>query len=460
MKIDGRTRLLGLLGDPVEHTMSPVIHNTLSEILGKNEVYVPFHTCIEGIGDAVKGAYELNILGMNATVPHKNEIMKYLVDIDDGARAIGAVNTLVRVDGGYKGYNTDMLGLSRELDVYGVDLAGRSDVILGAGGAARAVAYMCVSRGASHVFILNRTLTKAQIIADDMNRHFECSVMQAMEISEYAKLADHRPDDGFVVFQSTSIGLAPHLDDVVIDDEEFYRMIDVGVDLIYNPFETKFMRLCRESGAESYNGLRMLLYQGIIAYELWNDISISEAVADKVYDRLVKAVRGNLILIGFMGCGKSTVGAQLANELGYDLLDTDSYIEKKAGCSISSIFDEHGEDYFRKLETDTLTDLNRYVTRTVISTGGGLPMRPENVEQLKKIGTVIYLDVESDEVVRRLEGDRTRPLLQGDNVSQKVRKLLDVRKPVYESAADHTVHVTGRSVDDITEDIMKMTGRR
>ncbi|MDD6404588.1 MAG: shikimate kinase, partial [Clostridiales bacterium] len=126
----------------------------------------------------------------------------------------------------------------------------------------------------------------------------------------------------------------------------------------------------------------------------------------------------------------------------------------------SSIFDEHGEDYFRKLETDTLTDLNRYVTRTVISTGGGLPMRPENVEQLKKIGTVIYLDVEPDEVVRRLEGDRTRPLLQGDNVSQRVRKLLDVRKPVYESAADHTVHVTGRSADDITEDIMKMTGRR
>ena len=136
MIINGKTRLLGLLGDPVEHTMSPLIHNSLSDILGINEVYVPFHTQREGLASAVKGAYELNILGMNATVPHKNEVMDSLVDIDDGAKAIGAVNTLVRVEGGYKGYNTDMLGLSRELDVYGIDLAGQKTVILGAGGAA------------------------------------------------------------------------------------------------------------------------------------------------------------------------------------------------------------------------------------------------------------------------------------------------------------------------------------
>lgn len=453
MIINGKTRLLGLLGDPVEHTMSPLIHNSLSDILGINEVYVPFHTQREGLASAVKGAYELNILGMNATVPHKNEVMDSLVDIDDGAKAIGAVNTLVRADGGYKGYNTDMLGLSRELDVYGIDLAGQKTVILGAGGAAKAVAYMCMNKGADEVFILNRTLEKAQAIAEDMNKYFGRNAACAMNLSDYDRLDS---EDGYIVFQSTSIGLAPGCEDVVIDDESFYKKVRVGVDLIYNPFETKFMRLCRKSGATAYNGLRMLLYQGIIAYELWNDISISEDIADMVYDRLLNVVRGNVILIGFMGCGKTTVGHALAEKLSYGFLDSDEYIEDKEGCSISQMFADKGEGYFRQRETDTLKELNRTLSHAVLSTGGGLPMREENVDELRKLGTIVYLDVTPDEVVNRLAGDDTRPLLQGDNVEEKVRKLLDERRPVYEAAADAVIPVAGIEVDDIVDEILEV----
>ena len=453
MNINGKTRLLGLLGDPVEHTMSPLIHNTLSDILGINEVYVPFHTHREGLASAVKGAYELNILGMNATVPHKNEVMDRLVDIDDGAKAIGAVNTLVRVEGGYKGYNTDMLGLSRELDVYGIDLTGKRTVILGAGGAAKAVAYMCMNKGADEVFILNRTLEKAQAIADDMNKHFGRDAAHAMNLSDYGMLDS---EDGYIVFQSTSIGLSPRCEDVVIDDESFYKRVRVGVDLIYNPFETKFMRLCRQAGAEAYNGLRMLLYQGIIAYELWNDISISEDIADIVYDRLLKAVRGNVILIGFMGCGKTTVGHALAEKLSYGFLDSDEYIEGKEGCSISQMFADKGEAYFRQLETDSLKELNRTLSHSILSTGGGLPMRQENVDELRKLGTIVYLDVTPDEVINRLAGDDTRPLLQGDNVDEKVRNLLDERRPVYEAAADAVIPVSGIEVDDIVAEILEV----
>ena len=188
MEINGKTRLLGLLGDPVQHTMSPLIHNTLSDILEINEVYVPFHTHKEGLADAVKGAFELNILGMNATVPHKNEIMASLVDIDEGAAAIGAINTLVRTANGYKGYNTDMMGLSRELESYGVELDGKKVIILGAGGAARAVAYMCMNKGADKVYILNRTIEKAQTIAEDMNGHFCRETMTAMRLGDYGQL--------------------------------------------------------------------------------------------------------------------------------------------------------------------------------------------------------------------------------------------------------------------------------
>ena len=127
------------------------------------------------------------------------------------------------------------------------------------------------------------------------------------------------------------------------------------------------MRLCRQAGAKAYNGLRMLLYQGIIAFELWNDIRISEDVADMVYDKLLRAVRGNIILIGFMGCGKTTVGRSLSERLGYELIDIDSYIEEQQGRSINQIFDEDGEAYFRQLETDTLKKLNQITSHAVIS---------------------------------------------------------------------------------------------
>ncbi len=450
MNIDGRTRLIGLLGDPVEHTMSPMIHNTLSELLGINDVYVPFHTKKQGLEQAVKGAYELNILGLNATVPHKNHVMKYLCGLDDGGRAIGAVNTLVRTSEGYKGYNTDMLGLMREVKSYGIALLGQDVIILGAGGAAKAVAYMCMSEKAAHVYIFNRTKSKAEEIAKHMNEHFGNDIMIAGALSDYKKLKQKK----YIVFQSTSIGLHPNDDEAVITDEDFYKLVDTGVDLVYNPFETGFMKRCRAEGAKAYNGLKMLLYQGIIAYELWNHISVDEKTADIVYQRLLKATRNNIILTGFMGCGKSTVGLAISEKYGYKLVDTDSVIEEKAGMPISKIFQTKGEAYFRNLETRVLMELNETLSNTVISTGGGLPLREENQKLLTSLGNVVYLNVEAEEVLCRLAGDTTRPLLQGKNPREKITELMDYRKPIYEQGADVTISVTGKSVADIVEEVM------
>ena len=161
-QINGQTRLLGLLGNPVEHTLSPVIHNTLSEILQKNQVYVPFCVKEDSLEQAVRGAYELNLLGLNVTVPHKNQVMQYLQETDSVAEQIGAVNTLVRMEQGYKGYNTDMPGLLRAIQSDGISLRNQIVVILGAGGASKAVAYMCMQEQASEIYMLNRTVEKAQ----------------------------------------------------------------------------------------------------------------------------------------------------------------------------------------------------------------------------------------------------------------------------------------------------------
>ena len=447
--IDGKTRLLGLMGDPVEHTLSPVIHNTLSEILGLNNVYVPFHVKKEGLAKAVEGAFQLNILGLNVTVPHKNDVIASLSSVSDEGLAIGAVNTLVRTENGYRGYNTDMLGLTREIKSYGIELEGRKVIILGAGGAARAVAYMCMAEKASEIYILNRTLEKATEIAEHMNSFFGRQTIRAMKLSDWRDL-----EGKYIVIQSTSIGLKPDNDRAVIEDEDFYRMIDTGVDLIYSPFETKFMKLCRRKGANAYNGLKMLLYQGIIAYELWNDISVSEEVADQVYGVLEKNARNNTVLTGFMGCGKSTVGKRLAKATGRDFLDVDKYIVDKAGCSISRIFAEHGEEYFRALETEALNEIYNTVTGTVISTGGGLPMRKVNRDILNRLGEVVYLDVSPDCVYERLKDDTTRPLLQSENPMERIEELLGFRRPVYLDGADRTVNVSYRTVEDIIKDII------
>ncbi len=282
MEINGRTRTCGLIGNPVEHTLSPVIHNTLAQRFGHNLVYVPFPVETGRIEEAVVGASALQLLGLNVTVPYKGEVISCLREVDSLAASIGAVNTLVAVPGGFKGYNTDMEGLYRAMMSEGIQIVDEEIILLGAGGASRAVAYLCAVKGAKRVYLLNRTLEKAQKVAEEVNRAVERQVILPMALTDF----DSLPDRKFLTIQGTSVGLAPHVEDVVIDDEKFYAKVHTGFDLIYSPWETRFMRLVKKRGGRAYNGLKMLLYQGIIAYELWNRVTVSEADAATVYEKL------------------------------------------------------------------------------------------------------------------------------------------------------------------------------
>ena len=284
--VDGKTLTCGLIGNPVEHTLSPLIHNTLSQNLDVNMVYVPFLVENGKLENAIKGLDALNILGANVTVPYKNDVIPYLKEVDDLAFKMGSVNTLVKVEGGYKGYNTDMSGLIRAMESDGVSVNGEDLIVLGAGGVGRATAYMCALKGANKVYLLNRTLKKAQEVASMINKNLGCEKVEAYSLSDYNKL----PDKKYVVIQATKIGLAPKNDECVILDDNFYKKVKVGYDLIYNPWETKFMKLCKDNGAHAFNGLKMLLYQGIDAFELWNRCSISDKEADKIYTLLKEAL--------------------------------------------------------------------------------------------------------------------------------------------------------------------------
>lgn len=166
----------------------------------------------------------------------------------------------------------------------------------------------------------------------------------------------------------------------------------------------------------------------------------------------------HVILIGFMGCGKSSVGKMLARELSVPFVDTDAWIEEQNGRKISDIFRESGEEYFRELETRALEQLLENEGRKVIAVGGGLPMRPVNREYLKKLGTTVYLLAQPETLVARLQGDDTRPLLQGGELRQKIRQLMSGREDIYQSAADIRISTDGKKICEITEEIRRYVG--
>ena len=487
---DGNTRVCGLIGNPVRHTLSPLIHNMLAEITGINMVYVPFEVETVNVGDAIKGALALDIKGMNVTIPHKSEVIPYLEDIDPLAKGIGAVNTLVRTpNGGFKGYNTDMTGLYRAMLDEGVEIAGQTVVILGAGGVARPAAFLCGSKGAKRVYILNRTFDRALDVADEVNRAlFDMKrddkltadginaageaadypeIVHPMRLEDYKDL--YQEKEKFIALQCTSVGLFPDVNSAVIEDIEFYQHVSAALDMVYRPIDTKFMKLARQAGAVAYSGLKMLLYQGIDAYELWfseeltdengNLVRITKEQADDIYKSLVLEVTGarNIILEGFMGSGKTTVSQILADKLSLEMLDTDAAIVEAEGRSINKIFADDGEEVFRDMETALLaTAVSEHFREMVISLGGGLVLREENREMLKELGKVIYLRTSPETVYERIKSDDSRPLLKGEDPFSKIKKLQADRGPVYESCADIIVDTDNLTPEEIASRICEM----
>ncbi|MCR4739835.1 MAG: shikimate dehydrogenase [Lachnospiraceae bacterium] len=464
-------RRFGLIGYPVEHSLSPFIHEYLYKGMGIDGNYDLFP--IKGDpGSGLKKLHDEGILGLNVTVPHKSAVIGYLDGVDDLALSIGAVNTLIRTENGYYGMNTDIEGLKWEISEYGIPIKGRDVLILGAGGAARACAFMCLREQPSSITMINRNKEHALRIAEDMRKYAKdhCgelygsreNLLQGPELSVLGlSETDKLEGSGYIAFQCTSVGLKPDYDSAVIEEPEFYKKIYAGIDLIYTPYVTRFMQLCRAGGAKAYNGLKMLLYQAVSAFEIWNDTAVPEELINEVYAALEAKIRRNVILTGFMGSGKSSVGKKLAELLGYEFRDTDSMIEESEQRSISSIFEESGEKYFRSLEEKLAQSiyedyLKEPQKRFVLSVGGGFILSEKNREYLKKTGLVLYLKTSADVIKKRLRADESRPLLKNDEggadegsaKDDKIEALLEKREPVYGSACDLVIDTDESTIED------------
>ena len=264
--IDSKTKLLGLIGHPVEHSLSPIMHNEALRDKNLNYVYLAFDVQSENLKYVIDGAKALGIVGFNVTIPHKIEIMKYLDEIDRDAQLIGAVNTIKIEDGRAIGYNTDGIGARIALEEEIGKVKDKNIVIYGAGGAARAVAIELAKD--NNLVIANRTVEKAEAlakeIAEKLNKKFGEEV-------KFAGL-DVNLEGVDIIINATPIGMHPNVDVEPIVKAENMSKDMVVMDLIYNPLETVLLKEAKKANAKAINGLGMLIYQGAVAFKIWTGV--------------------------------------------------------------------------------------------------------------------------------------------------------------------------------------------
>lgn len=280
--VNGSTNILGIIGDPIEHTFSPELHNTISRHLGVNAIYLPFHVRSENVSDAVMGLKALNAKGFNITIPHKESISGHLDEISNEAMFIGAVNTVKLKNDRLCGYNTDGEGFKRSLiDEHDTTFNEKRVMVLGAGGAAKAIIYTAAINNAKKITIVNRTVERAGRIAEKLN-------VQNPNLADYLGIDDLRLYDAIknsdIIINTTSLGMHPDANKSPLNDDIIFLKDQIICDVIYNPQKTRLLSNAQKQGCRILNGLGMLFFQGVSAYEKWMDLKISSSDVKMLYE--------------------------------------------------------------------------------------------------------------------------------------------------------------------------------
>lgn len=259
------TKLLGLFGNPLSFTMSPLMHNTSFQLMGLNYVYIPFEVRKEEFHDTIKSLKYFNFAGGNVTSPFKTEIIDYLDEIDERAKIIGAVNVIALNNGILKGFNTDGEGFVESLKYEkNIDPKGHKFLVLGCGGAARAIIMTLAFHEAEKIYIANRTFNKAVDLAEEVNRITNCAVpieLNNNEIERYINDAD-------VIINTTKVGMYPDVDKMPVEVKAINKKL-IACDIIYNPIHTRFLKAMQEKNCDVMNGIGMLVNQGVESIRIW-----------------------------------------------------------------------------------------------------------------------------------------------------------------------------------------------
>jgi shikimate dehydrogenase len=290
--VNGKTKLLGVIGRPLSHSISPKLHNTLSDYLGIDAVYVPLAVDEGNLKNAVNGLKALNFAGFNITIPYKSDMVLYVDEISEEAGLIGAVNTVKIINNKLYGYNTDVFGFVNSFkEEAKTDFKNKKVVMIGAGGAAKAIALGVACDGASKIIILNRSLNNAAQIAEIISSNIspykeypqciECYELNDNEAIEILKQAD-------IVINTTPLGMYPDVNRMPLTNGMEFSSNQIIYDVIYNPKKTRFMDQAEKKGCKIINGLGMLIYQGIKAYEIWMDLVVPDEIVKKIFSEFQK----------------------------------------------------------------------------------------------------------------------------------------------------------------------------
>ncbi len=401
----------GLLGEHLGHSYSRPIHERLGAYS-----YEYYEKSPDEVEDFLKkGDWD----GLNVTIPYKKTAARFCDVLSDAARATGSVNTLVRRDGKIYGYNTDVHGFTRLVQRSGVSLSGKKVLVLGSGGASRAVCFALESLGARPI-VISRS---GENNYGNLDRHADASaIVNATPVGMY-------PDNGK---SPTDLGV--------------FGKLEVVFDLIYNPSRTALLLRAEELGIPAYNGLYMLVAQAAQSSSLFTGNTLPDRLTDEITEKIERDSL-NVILIGMPGCGKTTKGKIIAEKLGREFIDADEETEKLLGMPIPEFIRAHGEEAFRRAETEALANICK-LSGKVIATGGGCVTRPENLPLLRQNGRVVL-------ILRDLSELPTsgRPISQG----RGVEAIFKEREPLYRAFADYTVQTEkGGSAEGAAAEIIKL----
>jgi shikimate dehydrogenase len=268
MAISGKTRVCGVIGDPIEHTLSPTIHNAAFNHLKLNFVFLAFRVKAVDLENAVRGMRGLGIHGLNVTMPHKSMVIGYLDEVDSTVKFLGSANTILNTDGKLSGFNTDGVGALKALRENGTELSEKKVLLLGAGGAAKAIAF-ALAKEVGELAILNRTAEKAKELAETLGRISNKKVVGGALSSD--AIAENLRDSD-VLINATSVGMKPNLTQSLVAPQ--WLKSDLAVmDIVYNPVETKLAKDAKAAGAKVVSGVEMLIYQGAESFEIWTNRS-------------------------------------------------------------------------------------------------------------------------------------------------------------------------------------------
>ena len=265
MNVLGSTKVLGVFGHPISHSLSPVMHNAAIKALNIDYIYVPFHVMPNDLEKAVDGIRSLDISGVNVTIPHKEQVIKYLDEVSEYALQIGSVNTIINENGRLKGDTTDGPGFLKSVEAVWGKIDGSKVMILGAGGSAKAISY-ALARINCKVVIANRTEERAKELSESLNAACGNDLSKAIGLHR-EELAEELHETNLLV-NTTSVGMHPDVDGIPLPPDLLHPGLKV-YDLVYNPLKTRFVSEARSRKIEAVTGLGMLIYQGALSFEMW-----------------------------------------------------------------------------------------------------------------------------------------------------------------------------------------------